>query len=51
VNNEVFQRAKEERLLIKILKNRRHSWIGYIIRCNEFVVNILKGAISGKKTM
>jgi len=48
-NNEVFQRAKKERLLIKILKNRRQSWIGHIIRCNEFVVNILEGAISGKK--
>jgi len=27
-NGEVFQRAKEERLLLKILKNRRQSWIG-----------------------
>jgi hypothetical protein len=43
-----FQRAKKGRLLLKILKNRRHSWIGLIIRHNEFVVNILEGAISGK---
>jgi hypothetical protein len=27
-NDEVFQRAKEERLLLKILKNRSHLWIG-----------------------
>jgi hypothetical protein len=33
----------------QILKNRRHSWIGHTIRHNEFVVNILEGAISGKK--
>jgi hypothetical protein len=39
---EVFQRAKEERLLLQTLKNRRHLWIGHIIRHNEFVVNILK---------
>ena len=45
-NEEVFQKVKEERLL---LKNRRHSWIGHTIRHNEFVVNILEGAISGKK--
>jgi hypothetical protein len=45
----VFQRAKEERIALKILKNRRHSWIGNIIRHNKFVVNILEGAISGKK--
>jgi hypothetical protein len=35
--------------ILKILKNRRHSWIGYIIRHNEFVINMLEGAISGKK--
>jgi len=28
ITNDVFQRAKEERLLLKILKNRHHSWIG-----------------------
>jgi hypothetical protein len=28
---------------------RRHSWIGHTIRHNEFVVNILEGAISGEK--
>jgi len=41
-NDEVFQRAKEERLILKILKNRCQSWIGHIIRHNEFVVNILE---------
>ena len=50
-NDEVFQRAKEERLLLNILKNGRHSWIGHTVRRNEFVVNILEGAISGKKRL
>jgi len=51
-NGEVFQRTKEERLLLKILKNRRrHSWRGHIIRHNEFVVNIVEGAISGRKAV
>jgi len=50
-NDEVFQSAEEERLLLKIKKktNGRHSWIEHTIRHNEFVVNILEGAISGKK--
>ena len=30
-------------------RNRRHSWIGHTIRHNEFVVNIIEGAIFGKK--
>jgi hypothetical protein len=50
-NGGAFQRAKEERLLLKILKSRRHSWIGHTIRHNEFVVNILEGAIYGKKAV
>jgi hypothetical protein len=51
MNDEVFQRVKEERLLLKILKNRRHSWIGHIIRHNRFVVNILEGVISRRKNI
>jgi len=43
--------AKEERLLLKIFKNWRHSWIGHRIRHNEFVVSILEGAVSGKKAV
>ena len=50
-NDEVFQRAKEERLLLKILKNERHSRIAHIIRHNEFVVKILEWVISGKKAL
>jgi len=48
-NDEIFQRVKEERLLLKIEKNRRHSWLGHTIRHNESVINILEGAIFGKK--
>jgi hypothetical protein len=51
MNDEVFQRVKEEKLLLKTFKNRCHSWIGHIIRHNEFVVNILEGVISGKKAL
>jgi hypothetical protein len=41
-NDEVLQREKEERLILKFLKNKGHSWIGYLIRQNEFVVNIFE---------
>jgi len=50
-DDEVCQRAKEERLVLEVLKNRRLSWIGRTIRHNEFVVNILQGAIIGKKAV
>jgi hypothetical protein len=32
-------------------KNRRHSWIEHTVRHNEFVVNILEGAIFRKKAV
>jgi len=48
-NDEVYQRAKEKRLILKMLQNGRHSWIGHTVTHNEFVVNILEGTISGKK--
>jgi len=50
-NDRVFQRAKEERLLLKMLKNWSHSWTVHTIRHNEFVVNILDREISGKKAV
>jgi len=50
-NDDIFQKAKEKRLLLKILKIRCHSWIGHAVRHNEFVVNILEGAISRNKAM
>ena len=50
-NGEVFQSVKEGRMLLKILKNRCHSWIGHTFRHNKFVVDILEGAISGKKAV
>jgi len=46
-----FKGRKKERLLLKNLKNRRHSWIGHTVRHNEFVIKILEGAISGKKAV
>jgi hypothetical protein len=49
MSDEVYQRVKEGRLLLKIEKNRRHPWIGHTVRHNEFVVNNLVGAISVKK--
>ena len=48
-NDEVFQRAKEERLLLKILKNRRHLWKEQTVRHNEFVANIFEGQYLEKR--
>ena len=46
-----FIKCERRKITFKNLKNRRHSWIGHTIRHNEFVVNILERAISGKKAV
>jgi hypothetical protein len=48
-NEEDFQRVKEERILLNILKNRRHLWIGHIIRHNEFVLTFWKQQYQEKR--
>jgi hypothetical protein len=42
--------SSKQRLLLKILKSRRHFWIRHTVRHNKFAVNILEGAVSGRKT-
>ena len=40
-NDEVFQRAKEERLILNILKKYSHSLIGHKTRHNDLNINQL----------
>jgi hypothetical protein len=44
-NKWVFSKGEKKKVNFRKFKNRRHSWIGHIIRHNEFVVNILEGAM------
>jgi len=52
-NKECWSFSKDERRKIKFkhFKTGRHSWTGHTVGYNEFVVNILEGAISGKKAV
>jgi hypothetical protein len=50
-NGDVLQRAKGERLLLKMSQNRRHTWTGHTVGHNGFVGNRLEGAVLGKGTM
>ena len=47
----ILSKGERRKVTFKNLKNRRLSSIGHTIRHNEFVVNILEGAISGKKAV
>jgi hypothetical protein len=49
--NDDFFSKDEKKITFKIWNYRRHSWIGYIIRHNVFLVNILEGAIYRKQAV
>jgi hypothetical protein len=38
-NGEVFQRAEQERLLLKILKSRCHSWTYLLNEAESFLIS------------
>ena len=46
-----FFKERKRKITFNNFKNRHHSQVRHIIRHNEFVVNILDGAISGKKAV
>jgi len=47
----IFSKGGRRKIFLKVLGNRHHWWLGHVIRHNEFVVNILEGAICGKKSV
>ena len=49
--DEVFSKDERRIIIFKNLKIGRHPWIGHTVRHNEFVVNILEGAIFGKNAV
>jgi hypothetical protein len=42
-NEEVLQRAEEERNILKKLKRKKANWIGHILRRNCLVKHIIEG--------
>jgi len=50
-NNEVFQKAKETKSLLKTLKNWRARMIGHSLWHNSFLTRISKKIVEGKNTI
>ena len=46
-----FSKGGKRKIVLKVLENRHHCCLGHVIRHNEFVVNILVGAICGKMSV
>src|SRR3989441_5395030 len=48
-NDEVFARVKEERYLIKTIRQRQKNWIGHVLRGNGLLRDVMEGRVKGKK--
>jgi hypothetical protein len=47
-NEEVLQRAKEERNILNKIKRRKAKWIGHILRRNYFLTHVTEGKTKGR---
>jgi hypothetical protein len=51
VRNEVLHRVKEERNILHTIKRRKANWIGYILRRNCLIKNVIEGKLEGRIEM
>lgn len=48
-NEEVLMRVGETRTLISTIEQRRHRWIGHLLRWPSTIVEVIEGIVAGKK--
>jgi hypothetical protein len=46
-NEEVFNRLKEERIILHTIKRRKANWIGRILHKNYLLKHVIKGEVEG----
>jgi len=48
-NDDVLKRVNEERSLLKEIWQRKHRWIGHVLRHDSFLQGIFEGRMPGKR--
>ena len=48
-NDEVFARVKEERCLIRTIRQRQKNWIGHVLRGDGLLRDVMEERVKGKK--
>jgi len=49
-NAEVLQRVNEERSLLAAIRQRKHRWLGRLLRHDSLLRDVLEGRMMGKPT-
>jgi hypothetical protein len=48
VSNDILQRVKEERNILKTIKRREANWIGHTLRRKCLLKHVIEGKIEGR---
>lgn len=48
-NQEVLERVGEEKQILKVIKERKRNWLGYLTRSNCLIKDALEGIMWGRK--
>jgi len=49
-NEEVLVCASETSSILKMIRQRKHKWLGHILRYEGFLHDIIEGKMTGKPT-
>ena len=49
INEQVLEIVKDKRTLIDVLRSRKKTWIGHVLRGNGLLKEIIEGRIVGKR--
>jgi len=49
-NEEILRRVNEERQILNSIWQRKHRWIGHVLRHDGLLLEIIEGRMKGKPT-
>ncbi|KAJ4439118.1 hypothetical protein ANN_15075 [Periplaneta americana] len=50
-NEAVLERVDEERMILKLIKNRKRNWLGHWLRRNCLLNDALEGMVNGRRVL
>jgi len=49
-NEDVLKKVNESKNMLNVVRQRKHKWIGNVLRHDEFLQEIFEGRMKGKPT-
>ena len=49
-NEDVLKKVNESKNMLNVIRQRKHKWIGHVLRQDKFLQEIFEGRMKGKPT-